>query len=255
MGDTLVVTSESSFPRDPDTIVEEHMHLVHHVVRDVSRRLPTHVDTDDLISAGYIGLVQAAKSYDKSTGVPFARWASRRIKGAVIDELRAMDWASRQLRTKQKTISATEAELATQLGRHPEHAEVADRIGISVEELNAQRIQLNRRIVSLDTPEGDACNLVHDGVTPDEYVVQEEQWRRVEQWISELAERERRVIHGVYFEQLSNAELSEQLNVSASRVSQIKSSAIKKLSVKLNNKQDSTPGPVEKGKKVQMRYV
>lgn len=229
LGDTLNVTFASPSQRELDELVEAHMHVVHHVVRDVSSRLPAHVDVDDLVSAGYAGLVQAAKSFDESTGVPFARWASRRIRGAVIDELRAMDWASRQLRSKQKSISATEAELTAKLGRHPTHAEVAEQLGISVTELNRQRAQLDRQVMSLDCPASAGVQVQDDGRTPDDHVLLSEQWAELREAINVLPQRLRDVLLAVYIEQKPLGELAEELGVSPSRVSQLRAEAVKAL--------------------------
>lgn len=203
------------------------MHVVHHVVRDVSSRLPAHVDADDLISAGYTGLVQAAKSYDESTGVPFARWASKRIRGAVIDELRAMDWASRQLRSKQKTISSTEAELTSQLGRYPSHAEVAEKMGISVTELNRQRAQLDRQVMSLDCPSAADVQVQDNGRTPDDHVLIAEQWDELRKGIEKLPEKLCYIVVELYIKQRSASELATEMQVTPSRISQMRSEAIK----------------------------
>lgn len=227
MGDATGVTFDSPSQRDLDELVEAHMHVVHHVVRDVSSRLPAHVDVDDLVSAGYTGLVQAAKSYDESTGVPFARWASRRIRGAVIDELRAMDWASRQLRSKQKTITATEAELTAKLGRQPEHAEVAEQMGISVTELNRQRAQLDRQVMSLDCPSSASVQVQDSGRTPDDHVLMVEQWDELRKGIEKLPEKLRYIVVELYIKQRSASELAAEMCVTPSRVSQMRSEALR----------------------------
>src|SRR3712207_1282069 len=122
---------------DLDALVTGHMALVGHIVRESMGRLPTHVNRDDLTSAGLTALVQAAQSYDESRGVPFTRYAATRIRGAILDELRGIDWASRSVRRRARELDETRGRLAADLGRVPTEAEVAAAAGLTVEEVTA----------------------------------------------------------------------------------------------------------------------
>src|ERR687888_473865 len=114
-------------------LITEHLPLVGHLVRELMHRLPAHVNRDDLVSAGTVALVLSARSFDPSRGVPFARFAAIRIRGALTDELRTMDWASRAVRSRAREVESTRAELAARLARSPARQEIAAalRIGLS----------------------------------------------------------------------------------------------------------------------------
>src|SRR5512132_2526742 len=98
-------------------LVADHLPLVHHVVHELLGRLPQHVSRDDLVSAGMLGLVQAARTFDPTHGVPFDRHAANRIRGALLDELRAIDWASRSVRANARRLASADEQLTARLGR------------------------------------------------------------------------------------------------------------------------------------------
>jgi RNA polymerase sigma factor for flagellar operon FliA len=104
-------------PLDEETLVRQHLPIVQYEVADLRRRLPEHVNVDDLTSAGMAALALAARSYDPAHGVPFGRYAARRISGALLDELRAHDWASRSVRRRARTHAEASAQLSQVLGR------------------------------------------------------------------------------------------------------------------------------------------
>ena len=126
------------------------MPLVGHIVRETMGRLPGHVNRDDLTSAGLAALVQAARSYDETRGVPFARYAATRIRGAILDELRGIDWASRSVRRRARELDDTRTQLAGDLGRVPTDAEVAEAAGVTVDEVAANDDDVSRaQVMSL----------------------------------------------------------------------------------------------------------
>src|SRR5690606_21506543 len=129
MTNTATCTSVSG-----DSLIAEHIALVGHIVRETRGRLPGHVDSDDLTSAGLTALVQAAQAFDAERGVPFARYAATRIRGAILDELRSIDWASRSVRRRARDVESTRNALAASLGRTPTNAEVASALGVEVAE-------------------------------------------------------------------------------------------------------------------------
>src|ERR671933_2973095 len=123
--------------RRREDIVRTHMPLVGHLVREMLARVPQHVNRDDLMSAGYAALVHAARGFDEERGVPFARFAAARVRGALLDELRGLDWASRSVRQRARRTDAARQELTAELGRTPSAAEVAERLGCSVEDIES----------------------------------------------------------------------------------------------------------------------
>src|SRR5881394_206472 len=112
-------------PKLEEDLVREHLPLVHYAVADMANKVPRHVSRDDLVSAGMAGLAQAARSFDPERGITFERYASTRIRGALLDELRDRDWASRSVRAKARKVSSANEELTSRLGRAPSNAEVA----------------------------------------------------------------------------------------------------------------------------------
>src|SRR5919197_203834 len=112
--------------RDLDDLVREHLPLVGHLVRELLYRIPSHVNRDDLVSAGMTALVTAARGFDPSRGTPFGRFAAARIRGALLDELRGLDWASRSVRVRARRLETAQQELTAALGRTPSNQELAE---------------------------------------------------------------------------------------------------------------------------------
>src|SRR3954451_19465670 len=122
--------------RELDTLVRENMPLVGHLVREMLFKVPAHVHRDDLASAGYAALVTAAKAFDATPGIPFGRFAALGVRGALLDELRSMAWASRSVRARARRAEVARQELTAQLGRTPSPTELAELLGVGVSELN-----------------------------------------------------------------------------------------------------------------------
>ena len=133
---TATTTASTTASTTIDELVRTHLPLVGHAVRELMHRIPAHVNRDDLVSAGMYALVLTAKSFDPERGVPFARFAAIRIKGALTDELRTMDWASRAVRGKARELDAVRTQLTTSLRRTPTRDEVATALGCSTRDLD-----------------------------------------------------------------------------------------------------------------------
>lgn len=127
--------------------IEQHLPLVKHVVFQVAVHFPRHVDREELARAGALGLVEAARRYDESRGVPFERFAAQRIRGAILDAARAADWAPRSVRNLARKLENAEQRLATELGRVPSMAETAEALGMSCDELNRLQDRMFRSVV------------------------------------------------------------------------------------------------------------
>ena len=128
-------------------VIEEHLPLVRHIVFQVAVHFPRHVDREELARAGALGLVEAARRYDESRGVPFDRFAAQRIRGAILDAVRAADWAPRSVRNLARKLGAVEQRLATELGRVPNCAEMAEALGMTRDELSRLQDRMFRSVV------------------------------------------------------------------------------------------------------------
>lgn len=220
----------TSLTADAEALVTSHMALVGYLVREVSARLPRHLDTGDLHSAGLLGLVQAAAAYDEERGVPFKRFASTRIRGAMLDELRSRDWASRSVRQAGRRREEACAHLAAVLGRTPTQAEVADYLGVTVAELDTVDEGLHRSVVlsfdAAEDPEAFESALPHRDPSPEDELLRGEQHHVLHAAVSALPDRLRTVVTMYFLEGRPMADIAELLDVSESRVSQMRAEAL-----------------------------
>jgi RNA polymerase sigma factor for flagellar operon FliA len=226
--------------RREDT-VRKHMPLVGHLVREMLVRVPAHVNRDDLMSAGYAALVAAARSFDDERGVPFPRFAAARIRGALLDELRGLDWASRSVRQKARRTDSARQALTAELGRTPTVAEVADRLGCRIEDIESADDDVHRAV--LFSLQGFATTTVDELVTepgagPEELLLRRERLGYLRHAVDVLPERLRAVIVGCFFEERPMADIAAELGVTDSRVSQLRSEALGLLRDGLNAQLD-----------------
>src|SRR5947207_6174321 len=133
--------------RDDAQLIEQHLPLVNHVVLQVAVHFPRYVARQELARAGALGLSEAARRFDESRGVPFDRFAARRIRGAILDSVRAADWAPRSVRTLGRKLEQIEQELASASGQNPSSTEVATALGMTDEELHRVRDRVFRSVV------------------------------------------------------------------------------------------------------------
>jgi RNA polymerase sigma factor FliA len=212
-----------------DETIRQHLPLVGHVVRETMGRVPGHVNRDDLTSAGMMALVQAERSFDPTRGVPFARFATTRIRGAILDELRSVDWASRSVRRQARSIDETRTTLASTLGRVPGNDEVAAALGISTEEVVRNADDVARaQVFSIHGAEQEEVEnlLPTAGPTPEQVVEDRERLTYMVEAVAELPERMRVVVEQYFLAECPMAEIAAQLGVSESRVSQIRAEAL-----------------------------
>ncbi|MBT0771424.1 sigma-70 family RNA polymerase sigma factor [Kineosporia sp. J2-2] len=217
-----------------EALVREHLPLVGYIARETSSRLPRHLDSDDLTGAGALALVQAAQAFDPSLGVPFARFANTRIRGAMIDQMRQRDWATRSLRSRARALASTSEALTVALGRTPLDSELAAASGLTESEIGEIRGGQDRAsLLSLDsfTPEGEglAATLRDPAPQPEDALVAAERVGYLRDAIAELPQRLRMVVSGYYLEQRPLTELAAQLNVTQSRVSQLRAEGLELL--------------------------
>src|SRR5215471_6772649 len=225
--------------RDDAKLIEQHLPLVKHIVFQVAVHFPRHVDRDELARAGALGLVEAARRYDDSRGVPFDRFAAQRIRGAILDAVRAADWAPRSVRTLARKLENVEQRLATELGRVPSAVEMADALGMTRQELSRLQDRMFRSVVlalehevNEDTEEDlTLVDVLSDrsSVEPLEELETRELHAYLRDAVTLLPERQRLVIVGYFLQERTSQELARFLGVTESRVSQLRSEALQML--------------------------
>jgi RNA polymerase sigma factor for flagellar operon FliA len=208
--------------------------------------LPAHVDEGDLVSYGLLGLIGAIERYDPDRDVKFETYAIARIKGAIIDELRAMDWVPRSVRARAREIERAIADLERQLLRAPTDEEIAKKIGITEEELEESLTEISRSsIAALDelwtisSSGGDQVALIDtiedtEAPDPQSSLSATEMREAIGEAIARLPEREKLVVTLYYYEELTLREIGEVLGVTESRVSQLHTKAILRLKARLS---------------------
>lgn len=232
-----MTAAAATAPLDSEELITQNLPLVGHIVRETAARLPSHVDKDDLKSAGLVALVTASRAFDPARGIPFSRYAATRIRGAIVDELRSVDWASRAVRRRGREIDATRANLAVAQRRVPEDAEVAQALGLSVSDVQQSAADLARAAVlslDIDADQTFADVLPAAEPAPDVQLEKREQLEYLDDAIVELPERLRQVIQGYFIDERPMAELADELGVTESRISQMRAEALVLLRDALN---------------------
>lgn len=235
-------------------LVTEFLPVVGYLVNEVMPRLPGHVLREDLVSAGHLALVKAARAYDPTIGVPFGSYARTRIRGGLTDELRAADWASRGVRSKAREISGAQDRMAGELGRWPSDHELAAELATDLAAVRASRADLHRSVVlSLDhlveangSPDGHIDSSMHH-LDASQHVMHNERMAYLLAAVSALPERMRVVVEQYFFAEKAMAEIAEQLGVTESRVSQLRAEAVVLLRDGINSHLDPAQvTPVER---------
>jgi RNA polymerase sigma factor for flagellar operon FliA len=228
-----------------DRLLTEHLGLVHHVARQLSRTLAAKADVDEMVSAGTMGLMGALESFDPGRGLAFSTFAAPRIRGAILDELRRQDHVPRSVRRKAREMAQARETLQRIFGRPPERNEMAEHLGIDVDTLfrweadveGAIQVPLDRR-----AGENDSGNASPGEMLPDESHGDVEDQLNHEQEVAllrdallRLKEQERIVLSLYYFEEMKLHEIASILSLTESRVSQIRSKALGKLKGELGS--------------------
>lgn len=224
-----------------DELITSNIPVVTHIVRETMGRVPSHVSRDDLTSAGLAALVQASKSFDAERGVPFARYAATRVRGAILDELRGIDWASRSVRRRARDLDATRSQLAGILGRTPTQQEIAEAAGMTLAEIAQNEEDIARaQVLSLQGAQDASLDdlLPNNGPTPEQLVEHRERLAYLVEAVAELPERLRIVVTDYFLKERPMAEIAAELGVTESRVSQMRAEALVLLRDALNHELD-----------------
>jgi RNA polymerase sigma factor FliA len=227
-----------------DRLILTYAPLVKYVAGRLGSGLPAHVDEGDLVSYGLLGLIGAIERYEPDRDVKFETYAIARIKGSIIDELRALDWVPRSVRARARDIERAVAELESKLGRAPNDDEIAGKLGLTEDELEDSLTEISRSsIAALDelwtvSAGGDQIALIDtiedtQGPEPQSALQQTELREAMADAIARLPEREKLVVTLYYYEELTLREIGEVLGVTESRVSQLHTKAILRLKARL----------------------
>jgi len=228
-----------------EQVVLEHEPLIRYIVNRLAVRLPNHVDLDDLYSTGAIGLMDAIEKFDPSKGCKFKTYAEFRIKGAVLDQLRSLDWVPRSVRQKGRKLEQAYSELEQRLGRSANEEEVADSLGLDLDKFHTMVNQVRGiSLVNLEevrgtNSDGDTAGTFADVVedvtaeNPFASLKSTETKHVISDTINSLPEKERLVISLYYYEDLNMKEIGNILGITESRVCQIHTKATSRLSGKL----------------------
>jgi RNA polymerase sigma factor FliA len=229
-----------------DRLILTYAPLVKYVAGRLGSGLPAHVEEEDLVSYGLLGLMGAIERYDPNRDVKFETYAVTRIRGAIIDELRSLDWVPRSVRARAREIERAIARLEAKLHRAPTDEEIAGRVGISVDELEASLTDISRSSIaaldelwSIGGSGGDHVALIDtiedtEAPAPESSFAETELKEALGEAITRLPEREKLVVTLYYYEELTLREIGEVLGVTESRVSQLHTKAVLRLKARLS---------------------
>lgn len=227
-------------PKIREQLIVEYAPLVRLVAGRMGMYLGYTVEYDDLIGYGVFGLIDAIDKFELTKGVKFETYASLRIRGSILDQIRKLDWIPRTLRQKQKKLETTMSQLETELGRTPTNEETAENMGVSLEELEGLINQTQiANLVSLDEylEQGSEVRVEAGNKSvyqqPEQVMERQELKRLLAEAINSLTEKEQKVIALYYYEELTLKEISNILDVSESRVSQLHTKSLRKMKEKL----------------------
>jgi RNA polymerase sigma factor for flagellar operon FliA len=239
-GETLTTPGDGS-ATERDLLLMEHLPTVRYLARRIHERLPQHVELDDLVSAGVVGLIDAFSKFDHNKKVQFKSYAQFRIRGAILDSLRTLDWSPRELRRKGRAVEEAIRAVTQRVGRAPSEQEIAREMTLTLAEYQAllgdlKGLEIGSLHMERSEDSGDEELAYVPGAPEDDPLfrcLKGEMKQRLADAIDELPEKERMVLTLYYYEELTMKEIGLTLGVVESRVSQIHSSAVLKLRVSL----------------------
>jgi RNA polymerase sigma factor FliA len=236
-----LVATESGSASERDMLLMEHLPTVRYLARRIHERLPQHVELDDLVSAGVVGLIDAFSKFDHKKKVQFKSYAQFRIRGAILDSLRTLDWSPRELRRKGRAVEEAIRAVTQRVGRAPSEQEIAREMELTLAEYQAllgdlKGLEIGSLHMERSEDSGDEELAYVPGAPEDDPLfrcLKGEMKQRLADAIDELPEKERMVLTLYYYEELTMKEIGLTLGVVESRVSQIHSSAVLRLRASL----------------------
>jgi len=233
-----------------NALVEAYLNLVHYSAKRLRKRLPNSVRFDDLKSHGVLGLIDAIEKYEPSRGVKFKTYSTLRIRGSILDSLRSEDWVPRLIRKKTNQYNDTVDKLESKLGRRPTNIEIADEMGMRLDELEELQREISTSVMFSLTPNWDDDSDELENIdrlqqstepSPDHDLKKK---NLIDYITQSLDKKERLVLLLYYVEDLTMKEIGETLNLSESRICQIHQSVIAELQRELSDKKDELLGHV-----------
>jgi len=229
--------------KDRDEMIMEGIPLVKFIAYRIANRVPSHVDVDDLINSGIMGLIEAADRFEPGRNVKFKTYAEQRIKGAILDNLRGLDWVPRTLRRKQKDIEGAYQALEQRYGRPTTDEEVAEHLGVPLDDLHKSLDDLKGVTLGLFADTGETLDgesfitFIPDPDAEDPSIKMHEKEIRdvLKKSLEELPTKERRIVEDYYYGELTMKEIGTRFDITESRVSQLHTKAILRLRGKLRN--------------------
>jgi len=217
-----------------DRLISEHIEIARRISLRMARRCPDWITRDDLVAAGMLGLTEAAERYDDTRNEPFLSFAEKRIRGAVLDELRRGDIMPRRVRHLARKVGQTIQELERELGAPPSDEQVAERLGVTIDEYRANLEQLVHVTVgALETGDNTAAMMTSDEHSPEAQAGRLQGLSRIRAALDKLDQRDVLVLSLYYNEELTYAEIAQVLRVTVSRVCQLHGRAIARLRVEI----------------------
>ena len=244
MPTTMDNKKNMSLNEEKKKLVQDHIYLVKRIASKIAMFLPRHIDVDDLVNEGIMGLLDAAARFNANCGMNFSSYATIRVKGAILDSLRAMDWIPRRVRKMAKMIESTREELMQQYKRAPTPQELAEKLDMPVPKLDKVMSAVEQsQMLSFEDlqifsnryyiPEDKTHPIKPEGAFDDYELVDIKSVLKTA--ILELSDREKLVLSLYYIEDLTLKEIKEVLNISEARISQIHTLALKKLKKELED--------------------
>ena len=244
MASKQVVEEIEITPENREEVIKRYSPMIKYVANRIAMRLPPHIDVDDLISVGVLGLMDAISKYDSTRGAKFKTYAEFRVRGAILDELRSLDWVPRSIRQKASQVDKVVQELQAKLSRSPEDEEVAKEMGLSLDQfhdtLNETKsmpvFSLEDLGLAKDSGEQQSlldCLAGKADADPQTQIRLVELKEIIAKAIDGLPEKERLMVSLYYYEELTMKEIGAVLEITESRVSQIHSKAVYRLRTKL----------------------
>ena len=241
----LAYRASSDGIEERNELVMRELPQVYYVAARIRERLPKQVEMEDLVQAGVHGLLDACRNYDGSKDAQFATFAKYRIRGAILDSLRKLDWGSRTLRRRNREITTSVAKLESQLGRQPDEEEIAAEMQMPLDELQTTLTQLDGlHLVGQQANSSHDSTEAHDliesapsggGDNPFDLCLEGERKAQLIEAVSRMSEREQLILSLYYREELTMKEVSKVVGIAVSRVSQIHAAAMVKLRASLKH--------------------
>jgi len=234
-----------------ENLIQQHLHVARFAVSEVAATIPSHVSREDLLSAAHVALVRAADRYDPSGGATFATYVLPRLRGAVIDELRATDWASRSVRGQARRVNTAADSLAATLGRVPTNAEVATKLGTTTASVSTIQVDVHRAVMMSISDPAVAAHVPATTESAEQVILRRERAGYLMDAIASLPEKLREVVTRNFYDEETLRDIAAGMGVSESRVSQMRTQALTLIHTVMQTLVDANPVPIAGGVRAQ----